>query len=112
MEVSLDGLLLLEDEALAALVYPAEKLEGADPRLTDFESRKDYFLRQLPRTGVTRQLLWLEYKRACPEGFQYAKFCSLLATEQRIRQATMANLEHNPADMMQVDFAGEPLFLL
>jgi transposase len=109
-EATLESLLSLEDEALAAVVYPAEKVEAEDVRLKDFESRKDYFLQQLPRTGVTRQLLWMEYKRACPDGFQYSKFCSLLATEQRIGQATMANLEHRPADMVQVDFAGEPLF--
>jgi len=110
VEARLDSLLSLEDEALAALVYPAEKVEAEDVRLKDFESRKEYFLQQLPRTGVTRQLLWIEYKRAYPDGFQYSKFCSLLATAQRIGQATMANLEHKPADMMQVDFAGEPLF--
>ena len=46
MEINLDGLLQLEDEALAALVYPAEKVEGDDPRVKDFESRKDYFLQQ------------------------------------------------------------------
>ncbi len=77
-EATLESLLSLEDEALAAVVYPAEKVEAEDVRLKDFESRKDYFLQQLPRTGVTRQLLWMEYKRACPDGFQYSKFCSLL----------------------------------
>jgi len=107
---ALNELLALEDEALAILIYPAEKVAAEDPRLKYFESRKDYFLQQLPRTGVTRQLLWIEYKRACPQGFQYSKFCALLAAEQRIRQATMANLEHRPAEMMQVDFAGEPMF--
>ena len=63
-EATLESLLSLEDEALAAVVYPAEKVEAEDVRLKDFESRKDYFLQQLPRTGVTRQLLWMEYKLA------------------------------------------------
>jgi len=109
-DVCFKELLELNDEALSLLVYPAIKVEAEDPRLKDFESRKDYFIREIPRTGVTRQLLWIEYKRQCPNGYQYSKFCSLLAIEQRIRKATMSNLEHKPADKMQVDFAGENLF--
>jgi len=28
------------------------------------------------RPGVTRQLLWLEYKPAHPDGYQYTQFCA------------------------------------
>ena len=30
---------------------------------------------ELKRKGVTLQLLWHEYKQACPDGYQYTQFC-------------------------------------
>lgn len=108
--VNLEELLQLPDEELGSVVYPVKKVEGTDPRIEDFESRKGYFFTELPRTGVTRQLLWQEYKRVYPEGFQYSRFCSLLAGELRIRQATMANLSHPAGELMEMDFAGDPMW--
>lgn len=109
---SLSQVLLLDDEALALVAYPLPDVEAMDPRQKDFEDRKAYFLVELKRTGVTRHLLWVEYKRVYPSGFQYSKFCSLLAVEERINQATMSNLDHKVGDMMMVDFAGEKMFYI
>src|SRR5690606_17884056 len=40
--------------------------------------RLDYFFRQLQADHMTRQLLWEEYKRDYPEGYQYSRFCHYL----------------------------------
>jgi transposase len=38
-----------------------------------YEAALEFFpsmLKELPRTGVTRQLLWQEYKDAHPDGYE------------------------------------------
>lgn len=59
---SLEQLQQLDDEALSAIVYAEAKQLQPDARLTDFKSRMDFFLSELTRPGVTRLLLWEEYK--------------------------------------------------
>ena len=33
--------------------------------------------RELRRKGVTLQLLWVEYREACPDGYGYSQFANL-----------------------------------
>ena len=63
----------------------------------------------MKRTGVTRLLLWEEYIRENPTGLQYSRFCKLLQDHIRVTKAVM-HFEHQPARMMQVDFAGDQLY--
>lgn len=35
----------------------------------------DYIRQEMSRKGVTLRLLWLEYKQANPDGYQYSQFC-------------------------------------
>jgi transposase len=60
---------------------------------------------ELARRGVTRLLLWEEYKAAHPDGWQYSVFCEryrrwLVQQERVLRQ------EHVPGDKLFVDYAG------
>ena len=57
--------------------------------------------RELTRKGVTRQLLWAEYKATAPDGYQYTQFC-------RHYDAWVGTLE--PV-LRQVHVAGERLFV-
>jgi len=61
---------------------------------------------ELSRPGVTRVLLWQEYKAAYPDGWQYSVFCEqyrrwLATAEPILRQA------HAPGDKAFVDYAGQ-----
>lgn len=38
-----------------------------------------YIHRELRRKGVTRSLLWEEYRADHPEGYSYSRFCELYA---------------------------------
>jgi hypothetical protein len=82
--------------------------EIADPRTTHFNLQIPYFISELKRVGVTRQLLWQEYLELYPEGFRYSRFCELLDAEMAIRKPTM-HLTHNPAELLEIDFAGSKL---
>jgi transposase len=61
---------------------------------------------ELARAGVTRQLLWEEYKAAHPEGLQYTAFCvryqRWLATQELVFRQV-----HTPGDKLFVDYAGQ-----
>ena len=35
----------------------------------------EYLRRELTRKGVTLRLLWLEYRQADPDSYQYSQFC-------------------------------------
>ena len=68
------------------------------------------FDRELSRVGVTRQLLWQEYRQKHPDGYGYTQFCEHYARHRNSlpREAVM-HLEHAFGDCLQIDFAGTPL---
>jgi transposase len=82
--------------------------EDTDPRKIHFDSLTDYFRSELKRIGVTRLLLWQEYIREYPAGFQYSRFCELLQHCNKVNNAVM-HFDHQPGEMLQVDFAGDEL---
>ncbi|RZL15273.1 MAG: IS21 family transposase, partial [Pedobacter sp.] len=82
--------------------------EDTAPRKIHFDSLTDYFRSELKRTGVTRLLLWQEYIREYPTGFQYSRFCELLQHSIKVNTAVM-HFDHQPGEMLQVDFAGDEL---
>jgi transposase len=103
-------LLQLEDqqlEVMLGLIKP-EATEHAAPRKVHFYSLADYFNNELSRIGVTRLLLWQEYIKEYPKGFQYSRFCELLQEHTKANQAVM-HFDHQPAELLQVDFAGDLL---
>ena len=61
--------------------------------------------RELRRKGVTRQLLWLEYKDRYPDGYQYTQFCRLYRTWQGRLDLVMRQ-EHRAGEKLFVDFPG------
>jgi len=104
---SLEALQQMDDASLSAIAYAdAKQIQQADSRNGDFKSRIPYFLAELKRTGVTKLLLWQEYKKDNAEGYEYSQFCDLFRQYRKIHEATM-HFEHKPAEVMMVDFAGD-----
>ena len=62
--------------------------------------------RELSRPGVTRLLLWQEYKAAHPDGFQYSVFCERL-NRWLSTQEPVLRQSHAPGDKVFVDYAGQ-----
>ncbi len=90
----------LDDAMLLARLYRRPGAATKAP-LPDFP----HIFRELSRVGVTRQLLWEEYKATHPDGLQYTAFCiryrRWLGSQERVlRQA------HVPGDKLFVDYAG------
>ncbi len=67
----------IADKKLAPLVYNNDNTVVRGKRqealLRHFEQAKD----ELHKTGVTKQLLWMEYHQAHPDGYQYSQYFAI-----------------------------------
>jgi len=109
--LTLAQLLLLKDAELAQFIYNSVTTQVSNTRQTIFDSKLSYYLQELSRTGVTRQLLWQEYILGQPEGYAYTQFCERLKQGKRLRCVVM-HFDHQPGEKMEVDFAGKKLFYI
>ena len=64
--------------------------------------------KELRRPGVTRVLLWEEYRAAHPDGFGYTWFCTTFEAWKRRSQPTMRQT-HRGGEKVFVDFAGDTI---
>ena len=62
----------LDEETLNRIFYAADS-DHSSARLAVFEQQIECWLKELRRTGVTRELLWQEYRREHPDGFGYSQ---------------------------------------
>ena len=106
-EMGYDALFKTDDATLSTIIYAHAARSKIDPRKNEFTSRVPYWIAELKRRGVRKQLLWEEYKKECPEGYEYSQFCELLSEHTKVTSATM-HFEHHPAEKM-MDFAGDNL---
>ncbi|WP_233603822.1 IS21 family transposase [Pedobacter sp. KBW01] len=64
--------------------------------------------KELKRTGVTRMLLWEDYMKEFPDGYQYTQFCRHFNDWLAKVNPTM-HRTHKVGDKLFVDYAGEKL---
>ncbi|MFQ5329799.1 MAG: IS21 family transposase [Thermodesulfobacteriota bacterium] len=92
----------MDEAELDRLLFPAQT---PVPPAERFLPEWSYVYGELKRKGVTKFLLWHEYKERCAEGYQYSRFC------QRYR-AWLGKLnpvmrqEHRAGEKLFVDYAG------
>lgn len=91
----------LDDERLEALLYPGEP--SGEQRRPELDMERIH--QELRRKGVTLQLLWLEYKREHPDGYQYSQFCSRY-NQWLGRQDTALRQVYPPGEQMALDYSG------
>lgn len=92
----------LEDPGLEARLYPP-KLRIEEIPLPDFA----HVHRELSRPGVTRMLLWQEYKAQQPQGLQYTAFCVQYRGWLERTAEPVMRFEHRAGDKCFVDYAGQ-----
>ena len=107
---SFEELRQLPDEDLTSIVYtPTVAVAlSENARRQELDARMSYILSELKRTGVTRLLLWEEYRKESIDPFRYTRFCILIKEASTITNATM-HLVHTPGAMVMVDFAGDKM---
>jgi transposase len=93
------------DADVEARLFPAPRPCNVARPLPDWgEIHRE--IQRRKRTGVTLQLLWVEYKEREPEGLQYSRFCGLYR-EWRGKLDPVLRQEHVPGKKAFIDYAGQ-----
>ncbi len=92
----------LDDAGLEALLYPPSAGAPETRSAPDFPS----IHKELKRRGVTLMLLWIEYLKVHPRGYQYSQFCDLYRRWARKLKPSMRQV-HRAGEKAFVDFAGK-----
>ena len=91
-------------------------LEGSRPPRTSarYERLAERFpmmVKELRRKGVTLQLLWEEYLRAHPDGYQNSQFCYHFHRWRKSAEVSM-HIDHKAGEKLFVDYAGDKLAIV
>jgi transposase len=95
----------MTDTALERLLFPGQPKTPVVPR---FEPNWAQVDQELRRPGVTRSLLWQEYRAEHPDGCGYAWFCEHYDAWKRRVSPTMRQ-SHAAGEKVFVDFAGDTI---
>ncbi len=93
------------EAALQARLFPAAPGSRVTRPLPDWPTVHQEMARR-KRSGVTLQLLWMEYREGAPDGLQYSQYCQLYRQWRR-RLDRVLRHEHVPGEKVFVDFAGQ-----
>jgi transposase len=104
---NIDTLLSMEDPVLEAVFHPGNPAYK-DTRFEDLKSNLDYCEKELKRIGVTKKLLWEEYRQKYTGGYSLSQFCFHLS-QHSLNKNPSLHLEHKAAEKLYVDFAGKKL---
>lgn len=100
----------VSNEDLQDILFPGKYAPASPYTMPDYE----WIHRELARMGVTLTLLWSEYcVKVRNDGgvpYMYTQFCEKYRRWARVTKATM-RITHKPGDAMQVDWAGDPLYI-
>lgn len=100
----------VSNEDISEILFPGKYATDSPYTAPDCE----WIHQELAKTGVTLTLLWSEYcVRVRDSGglpYMYTQFCEKYRRWARVTKATM-RITHKPGDAMQVDWAGDPLYI-
>ena len=85
-------------------LFPEIQAEKPEPRypMPDWEMIK----KEQRQKGVTLQLLWQEYKKEYPSGYQYSQFCEHYQRWRENKTEPSLRKDHKGGEEMEVDYAG------
>jgi transposase len=108
LNFGLDQLLVMDEPMLEAKFHSGNPAYKDNKRYDYIKESLNYFEKELKRPGVTRMLLWEEYRAKYPQGYSYAQFCFHLNQQLVAKRPSMV-LNHKPAEKLYVDFAGKKM---
>ena len=109
-ELSLSKKILqtISDQELEALFKTESSYFDTREEYKYLESQFPYFKKELKRTGVTRFILWEEYRRTRSLGYSYSQMCHHYQQWLNSENVSM-HLEHEYGQEMFIDFTGDKL---
>ena len=103
-----DPVVELSNKQLAGKSYDNDALVFATTRQDALMKHFNYAEKELHKTGVTRQILWVEYKEQYLDGYTYSRYCYHFNIFLKHTDVSM-HLEYEAGDMIMIDFAGKKL---
>ena len=101
--LTIDEALEMEDEKLSALLFP--ELKQYQPKTAKPHPDWNYIHSELSKKGMTRLLLWQEYKEQYPDGYGYSQFKEYYNRYKKRLNPSMRQV-HYAGDKLFVDFSG------
>ena len=101
--LSWDDVKQLPDKDFNDMIFKQE-IPDAN-RFKVLESMFPEIKKELTKVGVTKQLLWSDYKTQHPGGYNYTQYCHHYKTWCK-SQAPVMHFEHKAGDKLFIDFAG------
>ena len=96
------------DKQLAVIIYNNDTAPVAGKPFEQLATHFDYAKRELYKTGVNKQILWMEYLEQYPDGYRYSQYCNLF--KKYLKDTDPAfHWEYDPGEFTQIDFAGKHL---
>ena len=89
MPCSIESLLALEDPELDAKLHSGNPAYKENQRYEHVKSNLGYYMSELKRIGVTKKLLWEEYRQNHPDGYSYTQFCFHLNQQLLAKKPSM-----------------------
>ena len=104
--VSYEELLSSPEEELER--FFVSKKPEEDDRMSTLEDAFKNADGELGKVGVTKFLLWNEYRLSNPDGYSYPQFCKLYRGRAETVDVTM-HVEHKPGDKLYIDYTGKKI---
>ncbi len=105
--VAYPQLAAMDEAALAVALWDS----AAMPRLLPLPLDFVYIHDQLKQRGVTRRLLWEEYRAANPTGYGYTQFTVLYAEWRKRLHPTMRQV-HRAGEKLFLDYSGKTVSIV
>jgi len=102
---NLKELKMLDDDALSSIVFPPDPSPISSKPLPDFEKIHD-LLTQRKKTGITRTLLWQEYREDHPDGYGLTQFNEYYRRWVKQQKKPSPPIDRVPGERLYVDFSG------
>ena len=106
-----EELLQLDDEALAAVVYPQDNKPKPKKNLPDYEA-VDKALCRGKKNGVTRTLLWQEYIEQNPDGYGLSQFNEHYRRFRKQKKKSEMHQDRIPGERLYEDYSGLKMFFV
>ena len=103
LSLKYEQIVQMDDTELRRLLVKDCELEKAEIRP---EPDWVYVHGEMKKKGVTRQLLWQEYKEVYPEGYQSTQFCDRYARWKKTLKISLRQT-HKAGEKTFVDYAGQ-----
>ena len=108
LRLSIQDLLSMPDIELESLMTKRPSLTDTNEEYQYLESLFPYFKKELKETGVTRYVLWGEYRSGRPGGYGYSQMCYHYQ-QWLISQKISMRMAHDYGEEMFIDFTGSKL---